>query len=214
MKEQMAVFKRNLEQFALKYKKDIRQDPLFRAQFHQMCMSIGVDPLASNKGVWTSLLGFGDFYYELGVQVVEACLASKQFNGGMMEVSALRRAVNARRGSQVDPVSEDDIIRAAQSLRVLGEGFRIVTVGKRQFALCVPGELNTDTSRIIDMAQERGFTGVKEVMLNLGWSREYSLDTLQYLLKQGLAMVDSGDPIAGEDLYWFPCVAAPGTFII
>lgn len=29
----------------------------------------GVDPLASNKGFWAQLLGVGDFYYELSVQV-------------------------------------------------------------------------------------------------------------------------------------------------
>lgn len=34
-----------------------------------MCANVGVDPLSSNKGMWTQLLGFGDFYYELGVQV-------------------------------------------------------------------------------------------------------------------------------------------------
>ncbi len=39
-----------------------------------MCASVGVDPLASNKGFWTELLGFGDFYYELGVQI-GACAA-------------------------------------------------------------------------------------------------------------------------------------------
>lgn len=37
--------------------------------------AIGVDPLASGKGFW-SVLGMGDFYYELGVQVVEVCLAA------------------------------------------------------------------------------------------------------------------------------------------
>ncbi len=47
-----------------------RRDPEFRARFHQMCANIGVDPLASNKGVWAKTLGIGDFYYELGVQVV------------------------------------------------------------------------------------------------------------------------------------------------
>jgi hypothetical protein len=31
------------------HKSDIRQDPEFRAQFHQMCANIGVDPLSSNK---------------------------------------------------------------------------------------------------------------------------------------------------------------------
>jgi hypothetical protein len=31
-----------------------------------MCSNCGVDPLASNKGFWAEILGFGDFYYELG----------------------------------------------------------------------------------------------------------------------------------------------------
>ena len=45
---------------------DIRKNPTFRAQFHEMCAKVGVDPLASNKGFWAELLGIGDFYYELG----------------------------------------------------------------------------------------------------------------------------------------------------
>ena len=32
----------------------------------EMCASIGVDPLASNKGFWSNMLDIGDFYYELG----------------------------------------------------------------------------------------------------------------------------------------------------
>jgi hypothetical protein len=35
----------------------------------------GVDPLASNKGFWGKLLGVGDFYYELAVQVGRSCLS-------------------------------------------------------------------------------------------------------------------------------------------
>lgn len=38
-----------------------------------MCASIGVDPLSSGKGFW-SVLGIGDFYYELAVQIVEVCI--------------------------------------------------------------------------------------------------------------------------------------------
>ena len=55
----------------------IRRDPKFRAQFHTMCAQLGVDPLASNKGAWCALLGFGDFYFELAVQVVECCVAAR-----------------------------------------------------------------------------------------------------------------------------------------
>ena len=44
--------------------------------YQDMCASIGVDPLASSKGFWSEMLGVGDFYYELGVQIVEVCMAS------------------------------------------------------------------------------------------------------------------------------------------
>lgn len=49
MREQMAMFKDKLEEFAINHRTDIRKDPAFRAQFHAMCANIGVDPLASNK---------------------------------------------------------------------------------------------------------------------------------------------------------------------
>lgn len=62
------------------------------------------------QGMWAKTLGFGDFYYELGVQAVEACLASRSANGGMLELGALTRAVNKRRGSAADPVTTDDLV--------------------------------------------------------------------------------------------------------
>ena len=45
-----------------------------------MCSKIGVDPLASSKGFWAQLLGVGDFYYELGVQIVEVTSLSIIFS--------------------------------------------------------------------------------------------------------------------------------------
>ena len=49
---QMTLFKSKLEEFANKHKQRIREDPVFRQDFQKMCAKIGVDPLASNKGVW------------------------------------------------------------------------------------------------------------------------------------------------------------------
>jgi ESCRT-II complex subunit VPS22 len=40
--------------------------------------------------MWAELLGFGDYYYELGVQILEACWASRPLNGGLIELGALR----------------------------------------------------------------------------------------------------------------------------
>ena len=46
MEEQLQTFKSSLEQFALKHKKEINRRPEFRQKFQQMCIEIGVDPLA------------------------------------------------------------------------------------------------------------------------------------------------------------------------
>jgi ESCRT-II complex subunit VPS22 len=69
MTKQLAEFKESLETFAMKHKKDINENPVFRNQFLSMCKNIGVDPLSSNKGFWVDVLGVGDFYYELAVSI-------------------------------------------------------------------------------------------------------------------------------------------------
>ena len=87
MTKQMDVFRDKLEEFSINHKSDIKKNAQFRRQFQEMCAAIGVDPLASGKGFW-SVLGMGDFYYELGVQIVEVCLASNHSTGAM----SLKRA--------------------------------------------------------------------------------------------------------------------------
>ena len=37
---------------------------------------------AAGKGFWSEVLGIGDFYYEVGVQIIEVCLATSHRNGG------------------------------------------------------------------------------------------------------------------------------------
>jgi len=89
MTKQLEVFRGNLEEFATKYKNEIKKNSQFRRQFQEMCASIGVDPLASGKGFW-SVLGIGDFYYELAVQIVEVCMATTYKNGGIIGLDELR----------------------------------------------------------------------------------------------------------------------------
>jgi len=67
MTQQLKEFKENLETFAVKHKKEISKNPVFRGQFLGMCKQIGVDPLSSNKGFWVDVLGVGDFYYEIAI---------------------------------------------------------------------------------------------------------------------------------------------------
>lgn len=69
------------------------------------------------------MLGFGDFYYELGVQIVEVCLRSVSLawhrcslttalirtrarNGGLIEIGELRRHLQKMRGKSSQEISE------------------------------------------------------------------------------------------------------------
>jgi len=54
-----------------------------------MCSKIGVDPLSSSKGFWAEVLGFGDFYYELGIQIIEICIKLKPLNGGLVDIESV-----------------------------------------------------------------------------------------------------------------------------
>ncbi|KAJ6817528.1 vacuolar protein sorting-associated protein 22-like protein 1 [Iris pallida] len=207
MKEQLATFRTQLEEFARKHKNDIRKNPTFRSQFHEMCAKVGVDPLASNKGFWAELLGIGDFYYELGVQIVDICLATRSHNGGLINLQELCTLLCQRRKSARESVSEDDCLRAISKLKVLGSGFEVISVGKKKLVRSVPTELNKDHNEILELAQARGYVMVEEVEKRLSWSSGRAIDALDALLKEGLAMIDDGHK-DGNRRYWFPCVAS------
>ena len=49
MSAKLEKFKENLESFATKHKNKIAKDPAFRAQFNQMCRTVGVDPLQCKR---------------------------------------------------------------------------------------------------------------------------------------------------------------------
>ena len=109
-----------------------------------MCESIGVDPLASNKGFWADLLGVGDFYYELGVVIIQITLQTRSTNGGVMMLNELLTRIRSTNVSSRRLVSAEDIKRAVKKLQVLGNGFQLVEVLKRitlQLCLDVPNNL-------------------------------------------------------------------------
>lgn len=105
MKEQLTTFKKNLEQFAILHKKEIQNDPAFRAKFHVMCASIGVDPLTTRKGVWADLLGVGDFYYELAVRIIKVCVETRPMNGGIISLRELLFELLKQRMTYTEKIS-------------------------------------------------------------------------------------------------------------
>ena len=106
LKLQLEVFKRSLEEFARLYQKDIKKNPLLRAQFQKMCNTIGVDPLVSSKGFWAEMLGVGDFYYELGIQIVESCLVWQEATGGLIDLDVIKKRISRLRGTTQSTFTE------------------------------------------------------------------------------------------------------------
>lgn len=206
MSKQLETFRGHLEQFASKHKQDIRKSPQFRMQFQNMCAAIGVDPLASGKGFWSEMLGVGDFYYELGVQIVEVCLALRHRNGGLMMLDELHKRVLKSRGKLAQDVSQDDLIRAIKKLKVLGNGFSMIQMGGSYLVQSVPAELNMDHTTVLQLAEENGYTSAAEVKAALKWEPERIDHILTYLLREGLAWLD----IQATDgpQYWFPALCS------
>jgi len=59
--------------------------PLPRPKGHSnemLCCKYWYFVCTASKGFWSEMLGVGDFYYELGIQIIEVCLATSHRNGG------------------------------------------------------------------------------------------------------------------------------------
>ncbi|KAL4234487.1 ESCRT-II subunit protein snf8 [Mactra antiquata] len=209
MTKQMETFKTYLEDFAAKHKDEIKKSPDFRSQFQEMCASVGVDPLASSKGFWAEMLGVGDFYYELGVQIIEVCLATSHRNGGLISIEELREKLLKSRSKKSQDVSYDDLLRAIKKLKALGNGFTVLTVGQTYMIQSVPGELSLDHTTIIQQAQSTGHISKSQLIKDLKWEEERANRALNYMVKEGLVWVD--DQTGSDRQFWFPSLFSANT---
>ncbi|KAK3679549.1 ESCRT II complex subunit Dot2 [Recurvomyces mirabilis] len=214
---QLSVFQAALHNCSLTHAKDIRSNPTFRAEFARMCNAIGVDPLAgsnvrgagggSGKGsAWAKMLGssVNDFYFELGVRVVEVCRETRGENGGMIAVSDVQKRVAKGRAGLVGggmEVTEDDILRAIESLQPLGGMFKLTVLGGSKFIRSVPKELNPDQAKVLEVIQILGHVTVSMLQANLDWERARAITVIDDLVADSLVWVDSQ---ADETEFWSP----------
>lgn len=199
MKVQLEAFKQKLERFAIQHKDEIQRDAAFRAKFHAMCSSIGVDPLTSRKGKWAELLGVGNFYYELGVRVIEVCVSTRSINGGIIAVPQLIQLLKRRRITYTEDISPDDIEKAVSKLSVLGNGFKIFEAGSQKMVQSIPLELSPDHTTALGKCKENGFLTHSLLKDATNWSSERVKHTLQFLLRNEFAWVDRQ---TDEEAFW------------
>ena len=154
VKEQQRLFREKLSAFGDRHAARIAADPAFRRLFLSAARSVGVDLLARSKGGGGAALGtgaaaaaaaagFGSFYFELGVQVVDVGMATRAENGGLIAMrdllARLRRSREARHCSggasaaaaaaaAAAELSPEDVRQAVDKLAVLGDEFKVLSL--------------------------------------------------------------------------------------
>nr|CCA19108.1 vacuolar sorting protein SNF8 putative [Albugo laibachii Nc14] len=207
---QLSLFRINLQEFAQRYKHDIKRDPEFRKHFQIMCARIGVDPLASNKGFWSEMLSFGEFYYEVAVQIIEVCIITRPKNGGLIAMTDLLRFLHIKRGHKHQRISIDDIRRAINKVRILGEGFRLIGMEDNTMILTVPTELSSDHLAMLEIAQTTGgMINMSLIRKELNWDEKRSMIALTLLQREGMTWIDEQ---TSEHSYYFPGIALSGAY--
>ena len=218
LETQLSVFQSLVHNFALTHSKDIRANPAFRAEFARMCSALNIDFLASSytkdgksntsgkgkggESIWASLLGgsVNDFYFNLGVTIVDICRSTRAENGGLISLHDLKSHISRGRaiGSSMS-VSDADIEQAVLALAPLGGAYSITSIGHSKLVRSVPKELNTDQATVLEACQVLGYVTVSMLCVNLGWGRPRAVACVEDLLAESLVWVDA---LAGEREYW------------
>nr|QNO39396.1 vacuolar protein sorting 22 [Carpediemonas membranifera] len=207
VQRQMSTFKDNLEDFARKHREQINSVPEFRARFNQMCKTMGADPLASNKSFWAKILGIGEFYTDLGIQIVDICYTSRATDGGLLEMSELLRRLRNMRGKNAHAVSQDDVVRAIDKLELLEGGFKVVEFAGRTLVQSIPADLTDDQTSVMKACGTKAYTTLDELAAETGWPESRCMAALDSLMNGGMVWVDDGGK---QREYWMMALTAMG----
>lgn len=201
LQQQLKQMKHNLEEFVTHHNKEIRSNPTLRQQIQRLCQLLGVDPLASRKGYMAELLGVGDFYCELGIQIIDICVGTRLLNGGLIDMEELRQRLVRRRLKTSDHIVRDDIKRAIQQLGPLGGGYQIVEFGDRQMVQSVAREMNPDITTVLTLAQHTSKFTLADIRVAWpGWDAHRINNCVQEMLQAGVVWVEDDY----ERVYWVP----------
>lgn len=210
LESSLATFQRALRHFASVHRSKILSDPAFRSHFSQMCAQVGVDPLGgAQKGVW-GFLGVSDWTYGLAVQVVDVCLATREANGGLIEMGELVRGVAKLRTGQESgaAVSERDVVQAIKALKPLHCGYDLVSLGSITMVRCVPQALDSDALLVLQCASALHKPWVTRDTFasyarDQGWKGTRAEQALEKaIVEEGLVWEDCAP--GEETRYWIP----------
>lgn len=127
---------------------------------------------------------------------MEACFKLREQTGGLVDLQTIKKKIGG-----TSEVADDDIIKAIDTLKPLGSGFKVIRAGNHLLVQSVPRELSTDTTALIDLASANGHFDAPRVMERLRWTDERVRNTINDLVSEGLVWIDEqSEPKS----YWVP----------
>ncbi len=139
-------------------------------------------------------------------------------------VGILRRKRSNHRGS-TSVITESDVNHALKAVAVLGNGFRVVTIGHRKYILSVPQELQKDNVDLLAIAatsssftsssssspptpsspsssrsRPRGVIVPSNVCKEHGWSADRVQRALDSLMRDGMCWVDKQTTLSSSSI--------------
>lgn len=117
-----------------------------------------------------------------------------------------QRLVKSKGSAASQGLSTDDVLRAIEKLKILGNGFSIIQLNRgRILVQSVPGELSLDQNQVVKAAQESACISVLELKVKLNWEEERSRKVLYDMVVGGLVWIDTQSGAGNSQvIYWFP----------
>jgi ESCRT-II complex subunit VPS22 len=101
--------------------------------------------------------------------------------------------IKKKRKNSSQQISQDDIIQSINHIKILGNGFAIFKIKNKTFVQSVPYELNNDHTEILQIAEEKGFLKIEEIIQKLNWKEDRINQCLQLLLQEGISWIDKNE---------------------
>jgi hypothetical protein len=201
-----------IEEFEKKYV-ELMASPEYREKLRLLKEEFGLMEVPSSREktvptVIDKLTGKGKFYNALAVELLEVAGRKAKESGGILTLAEVTLIVNKEQAGKFNQLG--DIIKAIGVLQDAGliPGIKTLPSGVKIVEF-LPVEVSDDSKTVLDLAVQKGWVTVEEIMLKTNWPTERAERALENLEKLGLARTDIS--YAKGKRWYFPGLAGGDT---
>jgi ESCRT-II complex subunit VPS22 len=191
-KQQVEVFVGKLKNFSNKYKNELKQDTKLRRNFMKMCSTLGVDPIQSEKTIFSSLFRIGEFNHQLSIKVLKFLFKEKRKGAKVVNLNDIKEGVLKTYTREDLSISLDDIKEALINLKPLQCEYQIIPRDGKTYVNVGGSDITNNILDVLNLAKGSGYfregTGTS-------MNKTTFEESVQACIDQGLVWVDVHDGI-------------------